>query len=175
MTAPTSPPDSPYNPVSRFLLGAAPPAVATIAALWQVLEPYMPPGHRGFLFITVLIAWIWPIAVWIAGKVDRTDRKFDDNDKAAEQREIQRHQKTVDRIERFQQEMFVLGETLEQNQNVILEKLEAMERSIKGLHRHLDQTDEALDEVTKEVAHLRKLVLGVDETPAQRLGPRSLP
>lgn len=171
MTTPTSPPD---NPVRRFLLGAAPPAIAAIAALWQILEPYMPEGHRGFLYITVLIAWIWPLAVWIACKVDRTDGKFTKQDQAAEERAIQRHQKIMDRIERFQQEMFVLGETLEKNQKDILDGIAALERSSKGLHRHLDQTDQTIDEIPKEVAHLRSLVIGVDETPPQRLGPRSL-
>jgi hypothetical protein len=42
-------------------------------------------------------------------------------------------------------------------------------------HRQLAQSHHLLEEVTKEVVHLRKLVIEVDEIPAQRLGPRSLP
>jgi hypothetical protein len=174
MTTPASPPEKLYNPVGRLLLGAAPPAIATFAALWQILAPYMPTDTRGFLYTAVIIAWVYPLAVWIGCKVDKTDAKFARSDQAAAALAEERHRRTIERLERLSNEMFVFIEGIENKQDGTLEKLGCIERSLKGLHRHLDQTDHALEEVTKEVEHLRKLVIEVDDVPAQRLGPRSL-
>jgi hypothetical protein len=191
MTTPvTQPPETRPDPLRRFLLGAAPPAIATFAALWQILAPYMPTDTRGFLYAAFIIAWVCPFAVWVGCKVDKTDAKFAKSDQAAaalaEERHNQalqlaeeHHRRALERMERFSNEMFVFIESIEQNQQKILAKLECIDRSIKGLHRHLNRTDETLDgaleEVTKEVTHLRNIVLEVDEAPAQqRLGPRSL-
>jgi hypothetical protein len=185
MTTLASPPaDQRPNPLNRFLLGAAPPAIATFAAMWQLLQPFMPEGHKGFLYVAVLIAWTWPLTIWLGCKVDAVVSKFTKSDQAAaalaEQRHRDmldlieaRHGRTVERIERLSNEMFVFVEGVEKKQEDTLEKLECVERSLKGLHRHLDLTDKALDEVTKEVEHLRNLVLG-NEVPSQRRGPRPL-
>jgi hypothetical protein len=174
MTAPTSPPETPYNPVGRLILGAVPPAIATFAGLWQILAPYMTADTRGFLYVAVILAWVCPIAVWIGCKVDKTDAKFAKSDRVAASLAEERHRRILERIERLSSEMFVFIEGIEKKQGDILEKLGCNERSLKGLHRHLDQTDQTLGEVTKEVEHLRKLVIEVDEIPAQRLGPRPL-
>ena len=199
MTVPASPPpetDSRPNALNRFLLGAIPPAIAAFAALWQLLAPYMTPDHRGFLYVAVLIAYLWPLTVWIGCKVDHVAAKFTKSDQAAaalaeerhrrilaliEERHQhtielieERHRRILERIERLSSEMFVFIEGVEKKQDGALEKLECNERSLKGVHRHLDQTDHTIEEVTKEVEHLRKLVLGVDEIPTQRQGPRSL-
>jgi len=197
MTAPASPPEADRpDPLNRFLLGAAPPAVATFAGLWQVLAPYMPADTRGFLYVAVILAWLCPFVVWIGCKVDKTDTKFAKSDQAAavlaeerhrrilqliEERERritdlieERHRRILERIERLSNELFVFIEGVETKQDAILEKLECNQRSLKGLHRHLDQTDQTLDGVTKEVEHLRKLVIEVDEIPTQRQGPRPL-
>jgi hypothetical protein len=176
MTTPASPPEADRpDPLRRFLLGAAPPAIATFAALWQILAPYMPTDTRGFLYVAVIIAWVCPLAVWIGCKVDKTDAKFAKSDQAAAALAEERHRRTIERLERLSNEMFVFIEGIQHKQDDILEKLECNQRSLKGLHRHLDQTDHTLEEVTKEVEHLRKLVLEGDQAPTQqRLGPRSL-
>jgi hypothetical protein len=211
MTVPASPPpetDSRPNALNRFLLGATPPAIATFAALWQLLAPYTTSQHRGFLYVAVLIAYLWPLTVWIGCKVDHVAAKFAKSDQAAaalaqerhrrilalieERHQLavelaeerhqhtievmeERHRRTLERIERLSSEMFVFIEGVETKLDAILEKVECNERSLKGLHRHLDQTDNTIEEITKEVEHLRKLVLGVDEIPTPRQGPRPLP
>lgn len=142
----------------RFLAGAVPPLAASIIGLWQLLQPFVPHDHVGMLYIAMVACWVAPMAVGVWCKVDAVERAAAERDAALAAQ--------IDR----------LGDALVDNQTEILDLLNQLQRSLKGLHCRIERSELARDEETKELEHLRQLVIGdvVTIPDHQRLGPRSL-
>lgn len=147
------------HPVRDFLWGAVPAAVAAIAVLWQLLQPYVhDTAHQILLFGLAVFCGNISLAVWLWCTVWLVSHQF-----------TERNRRADERSQRLQQEMYVMSDQ-------ISERLDKLCRSVEGLHRHLAQTDQQLESNGEEISHVRKLILNSAEPieQNQRLGPRSL-
>lgn len=143
----------------HFLWGAVPAAVATIAVLWQILQPYVHgTGHQVLLYGTALFCGNVSLAVWLWCTMQIVSYQF-----------AERNRRADERAQRLQQELYVMNDE-------IGERLDRLCRSVEGLHRHLTQTDEQLASNGQEITHVRNLILKTAEPEErnQRLGPRPL-
>jgi hypothetical protein len=166
---------SPDSPLEHFIWGAVPAAAAVLGVLWQLLDPYVPLTHQGLLFGIAVFLGNVSLAIWMGCKISAAERKT----VAAERRSEERDRLATARAERLQQEMYVLGDTVTGRQDEILDLLGKIQRSLQSAHRHMDKQDAVVEEQKAEMAHLRKLILGVDATEppqvnGQQLGPRRL-
>jgi hypothetical protein len=156
--------------------GAVPAAIAFIAVLWQILNPYVSHNHQGLLvgvavyFGNITLAsWLWCTAQTVRRQVAETvkvvSRQFAERDRRADQR-----------IDRLQQEVYVINETLADRHTELLNLIEKLCRSVRGLHAHNSQDDEKLNQIVEEIEHLRNLTLGADapKLPGQLRGPRGI-
>lgn len=148
------------RPLRNFLWGAVPAAIAAIAVLWQILQPYVHgPGHQVLLYGTALFCGNISLAVWLWCTMQIVSYQF-----------AERNRRADERAQRLQQELYVMSDQ-------IGERLDRLCRSVEGLHRHLAQTDEQLESNGQEISHVRKLIIESGEPQpmnGQRLGPRPL-
>lgn len=155
------------SPLKHFIWGAVPAALAVLAVLWQLLDPYVPLTHQGLLFGIAVFLGNISLAVWLWCTVQVVRRQF-----------AKRNAKADARAERLQQEVYVLGDTVTGKQEDIMDLLRTIQRSLQSAHRHMDKQDKVIEEQKAEMAHLRKLMLagGLIEPEAnqQQLGPRRL-
>ena len=174
--APATTPHDIKITLKHLAWGAIPAAAAFIAVLWQILNPYVSHNHQGLLMgvavylgnIT-LASWLWCTAQAVRRQVTETVKvvssQFSERDRRADQR--------FDRLER---EVYVINEVLSDRHTELLNLIEKLCRSVRGLHAHNSQDDEKLIQIIEEIEHLRNLTLGPDapRLPSQQTGPRRL-
>jgi len=156
------------SPLQHFIWGAIPAALAVLAVLWHLLDPYVPFKYQGLLFGIAVYLGNISLAVWLWCTVQVVRRQF-----------VKRNLRADARAERLQREMYVLGDSLTENQQTMIDLLRTIQRSLQHAHRHMDKQDKTIAEQKAELAHLRKLILQVDATEpphlnGQQLGPRRL-
>lgn len=155
------------SPLEHFIWGAVPTAAAILAVLWQLLDPYVPLTHQGLLFGIAVFLGNMSLAVWLWCAVQSVQQKFTERNHLADTN-----------TQRFQNEMYLLGEAITDNQKVTIELLCKIQRSLQSAHRHMDKQDEVIKQQKTEMAHLRRLMLegGAIEPPAdgQQRGPRRI-
>lgn len=154
------------SPLKHFIYGAIPFLAAVFAVLWQLLDPYVPLTHQGLLFGIAVFLGNTSLAVWLWCTVQVVERKFTERNRLADAK-----------AERLQNEFYVLADAITENHRTMIELLGKLQRSLQSLHRHMDKQDGIIAGQNAEIAHLRRLILGVDEPQlmnGQQMGPRRL-
>lgn len=154
--------------LKHFIYGAIPFLAAVFAVLWQLLDPYIPLAYQGLLFGIAVFLGNTTLAVWLWCTVQVVRRQFAERNRLADAK-----------AERLQSEIYVLGDTITENHRTTIELLGKCQRSLQSLHRHMDQQDDVIAGQKAEVAHLRRVFLGIDDPQhqpqqvnGQQLGPR---
>lgn len=149
--------DDPIVAVRHFALGAVPIAIAAIAVILQLANPYAGPDHRWLLSISVVALMMFSMTIWLWCTVNHISHQF-----------AERH----DKYAAAQRKRF---DTLEAGLLHLEDITLRNERSLQGLHKRLDRLLESSEELATENEHLRRLILAAEppqQLNGQRLGPR---
>lgn len=163
----TTPPTVPIRTrdanIKRFLWGAAPLAAATIAALWQLLDPYASPGHLWLLGSTLAILGCTTLADWVWCAIRDIKQRLIEK----ELREEARYRKIMERID-------TACANLREHDEAMNASIARLERCTKGIHGRLEKQTTIIAGQQEEIVHLRALILGSDgaELALPQQGPR---
>lgn len=155
--------------------GAIPAAAAFIAILWQILNPYVSHNHQGLLVGVAVYFGNITLASWLWCTTQTVRRQVTETVKVVSSQFVERDRRADQRFDRLEREVYVINEVLSDRHTQLLDLIEKLCRSVRGLHAHNTQDDEKLNQIIGEIEHLRNLTLGADAPsfPSQRF-PRGV-